>query len=357
MNAVGMPDESKQGPAVTWLLSVKNGGRFLRETLQSIYAQTYRNHRILVWDDCSTDGTLEELQRWIPALIPGKIFSGRSLRLGASLAFLVVEAETELCARIDGDDINHPERLQRQVAYMVEHPEVGVLGSQTKHIDEHGHVCSSSWHYPVSDADIRWRTRWQASLCHPAVLFRRSAVLEAGNYRDFQIEDLDLWMRMSLITEIHNLAEPLLKYRRFNSSMTGQVEDFYPLDLKAATLNGPVLFGRVNPPERALDLWRATYVQRIRPSHFSLLEAVKVLRDRQGLRSAAVAFARTAGKPDDYFLKTDFCQEQLYRLRQKFFQSCGLAGLHKLRSRVPAWRSQAQSHVVPPSELQPKSAG
>lgn len=357
MNAVGKPDEFKEGPAVTWLLSVKNSGRFLRETLQSIYAQSYRNHQVFVWDDCSMDGTLEELQRWIPALIPGKIFSGRSLRLGASLAFLVEQAETEFCARIDGDDVNHPERLQRQVSYMLEHPEVGVLGSQTEHIDEYGHPCSSSWHYPVSDAEIRWRTRWQASLCHPTVLFRRSAVLEAGNYRDFQIEDLDLWMRMSLSTEIHNLPEPLVKYRRFDSSMTGQVEDFYPLDFKTATLNAPILFSRVIHPARALDLWRATYLQRIQPGHFSLLEAVKVLRDHQGLRSAAVAFARMAGKPDDYFLKTDFCQEQLYCLRQKFLQSCGFTGLYKLRSRVHALRHRARSHGVPPSELQPKSAG
>lgn len=159
-------------PPVTWLISVKNAMPYLPLTLESMANQTYSNHNVLAWDDCSTDGSLEELHRWIPDRIPGRIFEGKSLKLGPSLAFLVEEANTELCARIDGDDIADPRRLQLQVAFMLEHPATAVLGSFAEHIDAEGrpfHV----WRYATDDAGARWQTRYNAQFCHPSVMFRR----------------------------------------------------------------------------------------------------------------------------------------------------------------------------------------
>ena len=356
MNGTEIPERSEEQPCVTWLLSVKNSLPFLRQTLESIRSQTYENHKLLVWDDCSTDGTLEELQRWVPELIPGRIFSGRSLRLGASLAFLVEQADTELCARIDGDDVNLPQRLERQVAFMQAHPEVGALGSLTEHIDEHGHQ-RPAWSYPLEDADIRWRSRWQPSLCHPTVMFRRSAVLAAGNYRDFQVEDFDLWMRMSLLTEFHNLAEPLVQYRRYESSLTGQVDDFFPLELRTATLNAPVLFSGITDTTKALNLWRAAHPYRHGPAgRLSPIGARDGFRDLKNLVSAAAAFARQVGKPDDYFLNTKVCNDQLYCMRRNLFQNCGLGMLYILRARLIARRQHVQSSNTQPTNLQPKSA-
>jgi glycosyltransferase involved in cell wall biosynthesis len=63
-------------PLVTWLMPTLNGMPYVRETLASITGQTYRNHLILAWDNGSTDGTLEELRRWIPAHLPGRIVTG-----------------------------------------------------------------------------------------------------------------------------------------------------------------------------------------------------------------------------------------------------------------------------------------
>src|SRR5437763_1462931 len=94
------------GPPVTWLMPVKNGMPYLPHTLRSIEAQTYKNWRVLASDNGSTDGTLEELQRWIPSRLPGRIIADEPLSLGKSLARLVGKAETELCARSDVDDAN-----------------------------------------------------------------------------------------------------------------------------------------------------------------------------------------------------------------------------------------------------------
>lgn len=352
MNGAKTLSSAEERPCVTWLLSVKNNGRFIRQTLESIRCQTYTNHKLLAWDDCSTDGTLEELERWIPAVIPGKIFSGRSLRLGASLAFLVEQADTELCARIDGDDVNYPQRLERQVAFMQAHPEVAVLGSRIDHIDEHGNQSPSSWKYPSDDAELRWRGRWHPPLCHPTVMFRRSAVLASGNYRDFQIEDFDLWMRMSLTTEWRNLPEPLVQYRRYDSSLTGLVDDFYPLEIKTATLNARILFSGITDPVRAMKLWRASHALRSdAPGGFRPSLALSAFRDLRSLVTSAISFARQVGKPDDYFLNTELCKEQVYWMRRKFFENCGFGLLYGLRARATKMRNPAQSPSAQPAEL------
>lgn len=333
MKSTNTSEASADQPCVTWLLSVKNSLPFLRETLESIRCQTYQNHKLLVWDDCSTDGTLEELQRWIPHRIPGKIFSGRSLRLGPSLAFLVEQADTELCARIDGDDVNLPYRLERQVAFMQANPAVGVLGSLTEHIDENGNK-APAWGYPTLDADIRWRSRWQPSLCHPTVMFRRSAVLAAGNYRDFQVEDFDLWMRMSLLTEFHNLPEPLVQYRRYSTSLTGKVEDFFPLERKTASLNAGILFINTADPAKAFALWSATHPYRAERPNFPLspFHALRTYRNIQQLENEAIEFARQVGKEDSYFTHSDFFKEQRYILRHRLLQSYGLLNMLRLRA-------------------------
>ncbi|MBV8832745.1 MAG: glycosyltransferase, partial [Acidobacteriaceae bacterium] len=201
-------------PPVTWLMPVRNGMPCIRETLASIAAQHYDNHRLLVWDNGSTDGTIEELRQWVPSKIPGRIVHNQPMGLGSSLAALVRQADTEYCARIDADDINRPERLVRQVTFPEEHPAVGIVGSQAQAIDEKGSKveCRPA---PTADAEIRWRTRWLTSFFHPSVLFRRSVVLAAGNYRNLKpYEDQELWIRMSNITEMRNLPEQLIEYRR-----------------------------------------------------------------------------------------------------------------------------------------------
>ena len=308
-------------PPVTWLLSVKNALPFLPETLASIANQTYLNHKLAVWDDCSTDGTLAELHRWIPERIPGKIFEGRSLRLGPSLAFLTEQADTEFCARIDGDDLNRPGRLARQVAFLHDHPEVGVVGSQADFIDENDQPIGG-WSFACDDATIRWRGNWMAHLAHSSLMFRRSTVLAAGNYRDNKCEDMELWIRVGKLTEIANLPESLIRYRRSSSSMTGRTTDFKSLFRQAAQMNADSLFPGLARDE-AMKLWEAAY-----PDEGPAPVQLRHFRD---LKRSASALARAVDKPDTYFQSTSFFAEQSYHLRRRFLEQSGLGFLRKLR--------------------------
>ena len=233
--------------AVTWLLPVRNGMPYLPATLKSIVDQTYSNHKIIAWDNGSTDGTLEELRSWIPARIPGLVVSHQPLRLGPCLAAMVCMADTELCAVIHGDDINHPWRLQQQVHFLNAHPEVGVLGGQSDFIDENG-APIDGWYFAGDDATIRWRSNWMCHLMHSAVMFRREIILQAGNYRDHQpYEDMELWIRASRFTEFANLAEAVIQYRRTSTSQTGRTTDFKSIFRKGAAVNAEMLFSWSQP--------------------------------------------------------------------------------------------------------------
>jgi Glycosyl transferase family 2 len=325
-------------------MPVRNGMPYLTTTLESIANQTYRNYKILVRNDGSTDGTLEELERWIPSRIPGQIFSdGSAWGVGRSLAFLVEQADTEFCARIDGDDINRADRLEKQVEFMLQHPQVGVVGSRVTCIDENG-TPLKDYDHDTEDADIRWLMRYGCRICHPSAMLRRSAVLAAGNYHPVKYEDSDLWIRMIRVGEMANLPERLLFYRSYPGSLTGAIRDWLPVLRQTAVLHASSLFPGVSDPERGLDLWEATVPTQLtwrpeitHPARFRHLGEFK---------RSAVLQAREVGKPDDYFTSTQIFQEQYWILRRRFLKRIGLGPLLRLRDRAAGlrkfvWRNTA----------------
>ena len=212
-------------PDVTWIMPVKNGKPYVRATLESVAAQQYGPHRIIAWDNGSSDGTQDELLAWIPSRIAGEVILDRPLPLGRCRAALVERAKSEFIACIDADDLADPRRLTVQIAYLVARPDLVALGCIPEIIDEAGAELDA-WYYPESDAEIRWRSNWQTSLNASSVVFRRSAVLRAGNYRDIDFgEDLDLWMRLTALGRIENIGERLVKYRRHTQNTSVGVTD------------------------------------------------------------------------------------------------------------------------------------
>lgn len=207
-------------PRVTWLLPVRNGEQYLERALISIAEQDYpaHAHTVYAWDDGSTDGTPDLLRKWIGREIDGRIIGSERIGLGRALAQLTANAQTELLARIDADDHAEPDRLRRQVEYLCDHRKVGVLGTQMHRLDGKDILTN----HPTRDAEIRWALRFTNPVSHPTVMMRRSAVLEAGNYRDLPPgnEDYDLWVRMALIVRFATLDQPLLGYRIHGDSAT-----------------------------------------------------------------------------------------------------------------------------------------
>lgn len=232
---------------VTWLIPILNGMPYLPETLASIESQTYKNWEVLVWDNGSTDGTLEELDKWIPSRLPGKVFTGEPYGVGGSLKRLVEECKTEFCARIDADDINFPDRLEKQIAFLKENPDVALVGSQQEPIDDKNNFLEYYYFIPPSHDDIVHTMLGSNCICHPSVLFRKSAVLKVGNYKDVQnIEDYDLWLRLASHFKIANLNQKLIYYRVHPLSTTQAAireNRIFNLLIECLIENAPALYG------------------------------------------------------------------------------------------------------------------
>jgi glycosyltransferase involved in cell wall biosynthesis len=123
-------------------------------------------------------------------------------------------ARTELIARLDSDDLMEPNRLSTQIDVLSRASNLVCVGSQMDYIDSDQNALGKT-HYPISFKKIRKHLLYQNCLGHPAVMYRRQAVLEIGGYRKILtgVEDYDLWLRLSKSFEIENIDIPLTKYR------------------------------------------------------------------------------------------------------------------------------------------------
>jgi acetyltransferase-like isoleucine patch superfamily enzyme/glycosyltransferase involved in cell wall biosynthesis len=206
---------------ITVILPVLNGMPYLAAAMASLEAQTCRDFEVLVWDNGSVDGSLEEAEAWIPARLPGRVVKGRPLPLHECLAAMVEEARSEFIARMDADDVCLPGRFERQLAAMDADPGRVAVGGQLRLIDAAGNPAPGALAYPLRGHAVLAMMLFQSPLPHPAVMMRRDAVLAAGNYRRPKpMEDLDLWFRLARQGGIINLPDTVLDYRIHGMSVT-----------------------------------------------------------------------------------------------------------------------------------------
>jgi len=209
-------------PPISVLLAVYNGQRFLREAVDSILAQTFPDFEFITIDDGSTDGTLPLLKEYAardPRVhLVSRPNKGLTLTLNEGLAV----ARGEFIARMDADDIAQPQRFEKQIAYLRQHPDCVVLGSRVLLIDPDGlpirQWCRELAHDEIDAAHLN--RGWP--VVHPAVMLRTAAVRQVGGYREQYntLEDLDLFLRLAEVGKLANLPDVLLKYRQHFASVT-----------------------------------------------------------------------------------------------------------------------------------------
>lgn len=196
-------------PRVTWLLPVCNSEQHLESTLISIAEQDDANQTVYAWDHGSTDATPALLRKWIGRELPGRIVGRERIGRGRAMAQLVVNAQSELLACTHAGWANEPDRLRRQIDYLYDHRKVGVLGTQRYLTADNQQVSDD----PTNDAELRWALRFKRPMHPHTVMLRRSAVLEAGNFRDLagDLADYDLWVRMNVIVRFGLIDMPLVR--------------------------------------------------------------------------------------------------------------------------------------------------
>jgi glycosyltransferase involved in cell wall biosynthesis len=220
-------DHTKKVPRVSVLMPCYNVETTLDETMESMLAQTLQDFEIVAVDDGSTDRTLSRLEEWsredgrvrVVAKAHGGIIPALNKGLAACRAVYV--------ARMDADDRAHPTRLERQVDYLDDHPEVAVLASlvegfPAEDVREGFRIYIDWLNSLITHADITREIFVESPLAHPSVTFRTRWLEQIGGYKEFGWpEDYDLWLRLYLEgARFAKLPEILLYWREHPQRLT-----------------------------------------------------------------------------------------------------------------------------------------
>ncbi len=203
------------------IMGVFNEEQNIKRAVDSILRQSFEDWRLLVCDDGSTDRTAQILDTYAEAY-PHKIFVYRNHSnrgLTYSLNRLIGISKAPYLARMDGDDLCHEKRLEREKAFLDRHPEYALVGSSINKFDGDGVFARKAFPEYPGRKDLLWNNPF----AHPTVMIRRSVLLELGGYRDVEstvrCEDYDLWMRLyERGYKGYNIQEPLLYYYEGRSS-------------------------------------------------------------------------------------------------------------------------------------------
>lgn len=218
-------DGSKR-PTVSVVMPVYNGAPYLQATIESILCQTFTDFEFVIIDDESTDGSWDILLTY--AAKDTRIILKRNVpNAGACKTsnLLLSLAKGELIARQDQDDIALPEKLAAQVAFLNDHPEVGLLGTAYYRLSTEGqHRLRQP---PPTHTSIRWRLLFDCAFCHSSVMLRRR-LFDTGElyYKELSgAQDYELWARLAKRTRASTLPIPLVIYRELEHSMTSMCGD------------------------------------------------------------------------------------------------------------------------------------
>lgn len=182
---------------VSVLMGIYNCAHTLQEALDSLYAQTYQGFKIILCDDGSKDDTLkiaeENAKKHENVIV---IKNEHNMGLNYTLNHCLEYADTEFCARMDGDDTCHPTRFEKEIKFLDEHPEYAIVSTTMHHFDEMGIFRTGMASGEPKPSDYPKGVPFNHAPC----MIRTSAYKTVGGYnvsgKLLRQEDYHLWLKM-----------------------------------------------------------------------------------------------------------------------------------------------------------------
>ena len=207
-------------PKVTVLMSVYNGEKYLREAIDSILNQTFKDFEFLIINDGSTDRTAEILESYNDPRI--KIINNeKNMGLIRSLNKGIRMSRGGYIARMDADDVSMPERLKKEVDFMETHTDYAVVGTFVKILNKDSEVIHLI-ERPIGDAEVREFLKRDSCIPHGSAMIRKTCLLDVGLYDKpmARCEDYDLWLRISKKYRLANIPEYLYMWRNRSDNIS-----------------------------------------------------------------------------------------------------------------------------------------
>jgi glycosyltransferase involved in cell wall biosynthesis len=257
-----MPNAVSEAPKVTVLMPVYRNEQYLKKAIESILNQTFKDFEFLIICDDPSDNIRTILDHFQShdERIKAFYFQERqglvsALNKGCGLA------KGKYIARMDADDISLPKRFSRQVAFLDEHPDVGVVGSWAR-------LCSNNKDagirkVPGEHNFIKWCLCFYCPMIHPSVMLRKETLIRSGGYSDEMIhaEDYDLWRRLCIVANIANIQEVLIHLRLHEASVSSSYRaEQRKNSIRISQLMISDVLGKKIPIDLIKTLWNTGYI-------------------------------------------------------------------------------------------------
>lgn len=201
-------------PLISVVMPVYNSEDYLGEAIKSVLNQSFEDFVFYIVNDGSKDNSENEILKFRDSRINYKSL-GINTGYVNVLNSVLSEVRTKYVVRLDSDDVCRKDRFEKQVLFLEANPQIGLCGSNAMLISDDSKMNNVIWLQPESHGAIIYKALFENPVIHPSVMFRSDLLEKVGNYNSdlMPSEDLDLWLRMSEITILYNLQEPLIRYR------------------------------------------------------------------------------------------------------------------------------------------------
>ncbi|CAH1192994.1 conserved hypothetical protein [Candidatus Nitrotoga sp. BS] len=208
-------------PKISVILTSFNHEKYLHEAIDSVLNQTFTDYELIIWDDASSDGSWAVINSYSDSRI--KAFRNEATKRGIyGINKAISEVATgEYIAIHHSDDIWELDKLEKQVAYLDNHCEIGAVFTWAQIIDENGAKLENNWFEQENKTQWQWLNQLfheKNHLNHPSVLIRRECYQDVGMYRYglAQTGDAEMWSRILIKFPIHVIQEKLTSHRLFS---------------------------------------------------------------------------------------------------------------------------------------------
>ncbi len=232
-------DKPFNKPVVSVVMSVYNGEKYLRDSVESILNQTLGDFEFIIVDDGSADSSfkiMEEYARSDKRIVAIK--NPSNLGLPKSLNIALKNTKGDFIARMDADDISLSERLEKQVRFLKENPSYGLVGTAYIEIDGNGKIIGNQRiRFLETDENIKKKIVGFNPFPHCAVMFRKEIQDSIGFYNEeFKYaQDYEFWIRIMTRYKVRNLPEVLV-HKRYSNNMISvnkeKAQRFYAVKAK-----------------------------------------------------------------------------------------------------------------------------
>jgi glycosyltransferase involved in cell wall biosynthesis len=206
-------------PKISVVMSVYNAEKYLKQSIESILNQSYKNFEFIIVNDGSKDKSLEIIKSFKDEriILIDQENKGLSKALNAGIGI----SKGDFIARMDADDISYPDRFEKQMQFLSKNNNCIVLGGNANCIDQKGRLLFTT-NLAAEDEEIK-NLLPESPFFHSSTIFKKQIFLEVDQYQEdiFQyFEDKILWNKMSNYGTFRNLKDVIIQYRIVPNSIS-----------------------------------------------------------------------------------------------------------------------------------------